>query len=303
VQLCILGTYRPVEVVVREHRLRPVVQELYGRRLCEELPLELFTEAEVEEYLRRRFGRSTVLPELSQLIYRRTDGTARFMVSFVDYLLRRGLIADAGNQLEIRADLAALHTLVPENLQQMILRQIERLPAEEQELLQVASVSGMTFTAAEVAGVVGRAPEEVEEVYDRLASRESLIVVAGIAEWPDGTVTVRYEFRHALYQQVLYEQLGQGQRIISANLSSCGEEVEAVWRKDTEEAQESRDELADAGLVLSPKLERVGNGDPSQRAVTRVSLRGRVDACAVVARGAGVFVTRDRRACADGAVG
>jgi hypothetical protein len=185
----------------------------------------------------------------------------------------------------------------------MILRQIERLPAEEQELLQVASVSGMTFTAAEVAGVVGRAPEEVEEVYDRLASRESLIVVAGIAEWPDGTVTVRYEFRHALYQQVLYEQLGQGQRIISANLSSCGEEVEAVWRKDTEEAQESRDELADAGLVLSPKLERVGNGDPSQRAVTRVSLRGRVDACAVVARGAGVFVTRDRRACADGAVG
>jgi hypothetical protein len=71
----------------------------------------------------------------------------------------------------------------------------------------------MTFTAAEVAGVMGRPLEEVEEVYDDLATRGRLIVVAGLAEWPDGTVTVRYKFRHALYQQVLYKQVGQARLV------------------------------------------------------------------------------------------
>jgi predicted ATPase len=302
-RLYILGTYRPAEVVVKGHPLRRVIQELYGRRQCEELALELLTEAEVEEYLTRGFGCSAAVSALSKTIYNYTDGNALFVVNFVDYLLQRKLLIAVDGQWKVRAESTVLKDLVPETLQQLITWQIERLTLEEQHLLEVASVSGRTFSAVEVAKVMGRALEEVEEVYDALASTGQFIAGAGVMEWPDGTVTVRYEFRHALYQQVLYEQLGQGQRIISANLSSCGEEVEAVWRKDTEEAQESRDELADAGLVLSPKLERVGNGDPSQRAVTRVSLRGRVDACAVVARGAGVFVTRDRRACADGAVG
>src|SRR5262245_7694151 len=90
---------------------------------------------------------------------------------------------------------------------------------------------------------------------------------------------------------------------ISANLSSGGKEVEAVWRKDAEEAQESRDELADTGIVLSPELEALGNRNTRQGAVAWVSLSGRVDARAVVARGAGVFVTRDRRAGADGTIG
>ena len=59
VRLYLVGTYRPAEVVVSGHPLRQVVQELSGRRQCEELAFELFTEADVEEYLRQRFGRRT----------------------------------------------------------------------------------------------------------------------------------------------------------------------------------------------------------------------------------------------------
>jgi len=212
-RLYILGTYRPADVVVQEHPLRSIVQELSGRRQCEELPLELLTETEVEEYLRQRFGQSPTIPLLSQLICRRTDGNALFVVSFVDYLVQQGLLSAADGQVEIRADRSLLQKFVPETVQQMIARQIERLPENEQRLLGVASVGGRTFTAAEVAGVLGRALEDVEEVYDHLASREHLIAVAGVAEWQDETVTARYEFRHALYQQVLYEQIGEARRI------------------------------------------------------------------------------------------
>jgi predicted ATPase len=167
----------------------------------------------VEEYLGQRFGRNAALTELSRMIYHRTDGNALFMVSFVDSLLQQELIAETENQLEIRAALPTLQKFVPNNLQQTILRQIERLQMDEQQLLGIASVGGRTFTAAEIAELIGRPLEDVEEVCDELAARERLITAVGIMEWPDGTVTAQYEFRHALYQQVAYEQLGQARRI------------------------------------------------------------------------------------------
>ena len=116
VQLYILGTYRPADVVLGGHPLRQVVQELYGRRQCEELALELLSEAEVEEYLQQRAGRRTAIAKLSQMIYRRTDGNALFMVSFVDYLLQQGLLAEDEGQGQLRADLSAFRRLVPTQL-------------------------------------------------------------------------------------------------------------------------------------------------------------------------------------------
>lgn len=35
----------------------------------------------------------------------------------------------------------------------------------------------------------------------------------GIAEWPDGTISDKYSFGHALYQNVLYDRIAQARRI------------------------------------------------------------------------------------------
>ena len=35
----------------------------------------------------------------------------------------------------------------------------------------------------------------------------------GTAVWPDGTVTARYGFRHALYQELLYERVPVSRRV------------------------------------------------------------------------------------------
>src|SRR5262249_16870394 len=53
-RLLLLATYRPVEVIVRDHPLHAVKRELQTHRYCEELPLELLTEAAVAEYLALR---------------------------------------------------------------------------------------------------------------------------------------------------------------------------------------------------------------------------------------------------------
>src|SRR4029453_5764228 len=54
-----LGTYRPVDVIVRGHPLQDVKQELLRHRQCTELALELLTADEVTQYLSGRFAIDT----------------------------------------------------------------------------------------------------------------------------------------------------------------------------------------------------------------------------------------------------
>ncbi|WP_148213123.1 ATP-binding protein [Methylocella silvestris] len=103
---------------------------------------------------------------------------------------------------------------MPRDLHEMIARQIDRLPANEQRLLEAASAIGAEFSAAAVAGGMGKEPEEVELAFEELARKGQALSADGISEWPDGTVAGRYAFLHALYQEVLYDRLSPARRVM-----------------------------------------------------------------------------------------
>jgi predicted ATPase len=90
-QLLVLGTYRPVDAMLRPHPLRRTVQELCGRGQASELHLEFLPAADVAAYVARRCG-GPVAPDLAAFVHRRTDGNALFMVNVVEHLVQRGLI-------------------------------------------------------------------------------------------------------------------------------------------------------------------------------------------------------------------
>src|SRR5262249_2889752 len=69
------------------------------------------------------------------------------------------------------------------------------------------SVAGVEFTVAAVAAGVQQTGEDVEVQCDTLARQHQLVQARGTALWPDGTVTARYGFRHALYQELIYERI------------------------------------------------------------------------------------------------
>ena len=48
------------------------------------------------------------------------------------------------------------------------------------------------------------------ELLAALARRWQFLQGSGLAEWPDGTVASCYQFRHALYQQVIYDRVPVG---------------------------------------------------------------------------------------------
>ena len=77
----------------------------------------------------------------------------------------------------------------------------------------MASVVGAEFAEASVAAGLRCRWRPLRRAVKGLAQRGQFIEDRGLAAWPDGTVSGRYGFRHALYQEVLYQRLGSGRRM------------------------------------------------------------------------------------------
>src|SRR5215831_14834 len=196
-RLLLIGTYRPVDVIVREHPLRGLTQELQLHGHCTELLLEGLTEAEIAAYLAARFPGSGLPPELAWVLLQRTEGNPLFLVNVVEYLMAQRVLVQGTGGWELHGGVEAVERGVPESLRQMIERHSARLSPEDQRVLEVASVVGVEFAAAAVAAALG-AEEQVEERCTALARRQHFLSSRGRSEWPDGTVTAHYRFRHAL---------------------------------------------------------------------------------------------------------
>src|SRR5438034_1038032 len=164
-RLLVIGTYRPVEVIAREHPLKGVKQELQSHGHGEELPLTPLSETAVEEYLAVRFtgGAPVPLQRLARMVHQRTEGNPLFMVNVVDDLVRQGLLRQSEGGWELKVGIEEVAARVPESVQQMIEKQLERLSPEDQRVLEVASVAGIEFSAAAVAASVEAAVAEGDE--------------------------------------------------------------------------------------------------------------------------------------------
>ncbi len=210
-RLMVIGTYRPAEVALKGHPVLGIKQELHAHGQCEEIPLGPLSEAEVAEYLARRLAGHAAPVDLAPLVHRRTEGNALFMTNLVDFALEKGLLP-AGDVGE--AELAgSLELAIPDNLREMIQKQIEGLDPEVRAILEVATVAGRDFAAASVAAGLRSKTEPVEAHCDGLARRRHVLRPRDVEEWPDGTVSARYGFIHAFFQRVLYEQVGEARRV------------------------------------------------------------------------------------------
>jgi predicted ATPase/DNA-binding winged helix-turn-helix (wHTH) protein len=211
-RLLVVGTYRPADLTATAHPLGSVKQELQLHGQCEELGLDFLGVASVSEYLSRRFARHRFPPELAGVLHRTTDGNPLFLLNTIEYLIAHGQLREVEGQWSLAATAQDIAAAAPATLGQMVERQVERLTADEQTMLEVASVAGAEFSAA-VAVADGIDAADAERRCAALARRGQFLRAAGVAAWPDGTVAGRYAFIHALYQGVLYERASIGHRM------------------------------------------------------------------------------------------
>lgn len=171
------------------------------------------TAGEITQYLGAKFPQHQFPAELGQALHENTGGNPLFMVTAVDYLMAQRLVGEVEGVWRLKAKVEDVAATVPESLRQTVENYIGRLAAEEQRILEAASVVGVEFSASAVAAGLAEGVERVEERCEKLAQDGHFLRSTGTDTLPDGTITGRYGFLHALYQKAFYDRLAVPRRI------------------------------------------------------------------------------------------
>ena len=246
-RLFVVGTYRPVEVILGDHPLKAVKRELRAHNLCKELALEYLSKAAVGEYVSARFPRHQLPSRLVRMVHRRTEGNPLFMVNVVQYLIDEGVIAEDEGTWKLRGDLAHVELGVPESVKQLIEKQLERLSPDERTVLEAASVVGMECSSVAIAAGLAMPVEWVETHCEELARRHQFLSPSWVVELPDGTMTSRHRFHHVLYLEVPYSLVPPmrraqiHQRIAERGVAIYGDHVSEIASELAMHFEQSRD--------------------------------------------------------------
>jgi DNA-binding winged helix-turn-helix (wHTH) protein/tetratricopeptide (TPR) repeat protein len=226
----LLATCRSFELCAPS--IRALIPDLLVHQLCRKIDLTRLSETEVEEYLA---GRSHYSPPagLSALVHRHCDGNPLFMVAALEHMRKRGFLTNGNGRWQLQIPLAQIEFEVPDDLRHMIEAQLERVSAQEQNALELASVAGASFSASLLSGAAEIETRDLEDLYEELSRRHNIVKWVGTQSLPDGSGYERYEFVHALYRQVLYDRQLQGRRARLHRL--IGERLATLHAQDIED--------------------------------------------------------------------
>jgi predicted ATPase len=144
---------------------------------------------------------------LGPTLHRRTEGNPLFVVNLLEHWMAHGWLSQQYGEWTLRTGWEAIAREIPSTLRELVTQRQARLNPTEQRLLEVASVSGLEFSAASVAAGLAAEEVETEAWCEELTQRGEFLQACGVDIWADGTVATRYRFRHALYQDVVYERI------------------------------------------------------------------------------------------------
>lgn len=211
-RLLVIGTYRPVEVIISDHPLKYWKQTFMPRNRFTEIVLGPFTRHDIETFLEIRLGIYDFSSAFVSLLENRTDGNPLFVSAALSYLVLKGLIAQDSGIWKLTTDLDNIEFHIPESLVEMIQNHIDRLSPEEQKTLEIASVAGVTFEASQLAE--RNSPEErrIQETCDALVKRDLFLEEAELSPRQPEYFVPAYRFKHLLYKDVLYRRLPNTQR-------------------------------------------------------------------------------------------
>jgi tetratricopeptide (TPR) repeat protein len=158
-----------------------------------------------EALLRAYFGVSVErLPAtLRDLIVTRGGGNPFYLEEILRGLVARGVLQRHGDEWTCAADVGAVD--VPLTIQGLLLSRLDRLPADARRLIHEAAVVGPTFDDR-LLRMVASHPEGCEVDLDTLEDAQLVEEIPRPGD-TDRDTPRHYRFKHALVQEVVYENL------------------------------------------------------------------------------------------------
>jgi len=142
-------------------------------------------------------GDAKDLTPLKRMIIERTQGTPFFMEEMVQALFEDGVLV--GNSV-VKLAKSMNVVKVPATVQGVLAARIDRLSAQEKELLQTLAVLGQEFPLGLVKHVIFTPDDTLERGLSQLQAGEFIYEQPAAGE-------VEYVFKHALTQEVAYNAL------------------------------------------------------------------------------------------------
>jgi class 3 adenylate cyclase/tetratricopeptide (TPR) repeat protein len=188
----VLTTYRP------GYAVRWAAKTYYTQ-----VALDRLTPQEIGELLQALLGADPRLTPLMQLLMERTEGNPFFLEESVRMLAESRVLAGERGAYRL---LKPLHTIqVPATVQAVLAARIDRLPAEDKHLLQIAAVVGKQFPVALLQEVAEQPSDALQRGLAQLQAAEFWY---DVGLFPD----LQYAFTHTLTHEVAYSSLLQERR-------------------------------------------------------------------------------------------
>jgi predicted ATPase len=187
---------------------RPEYQHGWGSKTYyTQLRLDPLPPASAEAVLNALLGPDLSLAPLKRLLIERTEGNPFFLEESVRTLVETGVLVGEAGAYRLAHALPTIQ--VPATVQAVLAARIDRLPAEEKQLLQAAAVIG-TEVPLPLLEAIAELPEVA--VQRGLAHLQTAEFLYETRLFPERA----YTFKHALTQQVAYQSL-----LMSTRQRSC----------------------------------------------------------------------------------
>jgi DNA-binding winged helix-turn-helix (wHTH) protein len=229
--ILVLCTCRDTQMT-RADPLMRVISELQVHDRATVIRLEGLSESAVAEYLALRFAPHSFPADFAARIRVSTGGNPLFTIGLLGELEHHGVLKAAYDRWQLTippADVGAHH---PDTVIRLIDNQIDRLTADEQRVLEAASVAGAVFNSAVVAFALDLEPDRADAICELLANECRFLSVMGTETWPDGTIQYRYAFTHAMIQYAALSRSPSARnRLLHCRIGEC---LEQAYGPDSE---------------------------------------------------------------------
>jgi DNA-binding NtrC family response regulator/tetratricopeptide (TPR) repeat protein len=191
-RLLLVGTHRP------EYRHPWAGKTYYSQLRLDPLPPE-----HAQVLLQSLLGAGAELAPLAERVIERTEGNPFFLEESVRSLVETRAVAGQPGDYRLSGVVGDIE--VPPAVEALLAARIDRLSADDRQVLQSAAVIGTDVPLALLAAVQGASEDAVGESVARLQAAEFLYERTGTTE-------AEYTFKHALTHEVAYGSLSAERR-------------------------------------------------------------------------------------------
>lgn len=204
--LLLILVYRSAEAAVDE-QLMTMIHAWQRQAHVSYLSLERLSAEDTAALVAAMLTSAPQARELGQWLHRESDGNPFFLVSILESLQERGLLAEDNGQLWQKDIMAirrsAAELTLPDALRQLVRDRLRRIPVGTRQFLDVAAVLGGRFDLQTLQAVTGKDRLSLLEDIEQLLARRLL------REEESGH---RYDFSHDKIREVVYHDLSAARR-------------------------------------------------------------------------------------------